>query len=70
MSKPKPPCGACKQHRPGCHNPETCQGWKSYLQQKAAYDSTIADVRAERDMMHDYGATRYQNLKGRIRDAE
>ena len=70
MSKPNSPCGACKQHQPGCHNPETCLGWKAYLQRKATYDSTMAAVRAEQNMMRDYGATRYQNLKGRIQDAQ
>jgi len=70
MAKVKPPCRPnCPRRCPGCHNPETCPDWKTYLQRKSAYDSTMAAVRAEQNMMHDYGAARYQNLKGRIQNA-
>ena len=40
MKAPMPPCGrACPRRQPGCHNEETCPGWKKYREDLAAWNA-------------------------------
>lgn len=37
MKKPRSPCYTCTRHAKGCHNPDTCPEWATYLQEQAEY---------------------------------